>query len=320
MSSQYLFLLLLLGLAAAGYWIFIRSGGSSKKTASFGAFSKDLTQLARGGKLELFSGREEEIERMMHILMRKTKNNPLLIGQPGVGKTAIVEGFADRIAKGEVPDGLKNKQVLALDITSLVSDTKYRGEMESRLRKMLKDLEGMQGRAILFIDEVHMLDQLGGAEGSLNIADVLKPVLARGEVQVIGATTWNEYEQTIQKDQPLDRRFQPVMVDEPSPEEALAMLKHVRPAYELFHKVKIEDGALEAAVTLSRERIKNRYLPDKAIDVVDEASAKVAIEFSRREHGAPLGLVHHAAKLCENCVTAKDIEEVVESWVGSKKE
>jgi len=318
MSDASIFILIFALVAVFGWLIFFRS--SSKKTsAPFGGFSKDLTQLARDGKLELFAGRDEEIERMIHILMRKTKNNPLLIGQPGVGKTAIVEGLADRIVKGDVPDGLKEKRILSLDLTSLVSDTKYRGEMESRLRKMLTDLMQMQGKAILFIDEVHMLDQLSGAEGSLNISDVLKPVLARGEMQVIGATTWAEYERTIQKDQPLDRRFQPITVDEPSPEEALKMLQHIRPAYETFHKVKIQDEALEAAVKLSYERIKNRYLPDKAIDVVDEASAKVAIEFSRHEHGVPVGLIHMAVQTCENCVTVEDIQEVVDDWVGEAK-
>ncbi|MEK7529585.1 MAG: AAA family ATPase, partial [Patescibacteria group bacterium] len=305
-------------IAVVVWFVFFRS--SHKKSASaFGRFSRDLTQMARDGKLEMFSGREAEIERMTHILMRKSKNNPLLIGQPGVGKTAIVEGLADRIARGDVPDGLKDKQVLALDLISIVADTKYRGEMEARLKGMLHDLENVKSHAILFIDEVHMLDQLSGAEGSLNISDVLKPVLARGEVQVIGATTWSEYESTIKKDQPLDRRFQPVIVEEPTPKEALAMLKHVRSAYETFHKVTIEDEALEAAVSLSRKRIKGRYLPDKALDLIDEASAKVAIELSRREHGSPFGIVHAAAKVCENCVTAKDIEEVVNDWVGDGK-
>ena len=198
MSDSLLFVLVLILVAAGGFFVFFRRP-SSKKPASFGSFSKDLTQLAREHKLELFFGREEEIERMIHILMRKTKNNPLLIGQPGVGKSAIVEGLAGRIASGDVPEGLKDKQLLSLDLTSIVSDTKYRGEMESRLRRMLAELQGMQGRAILFIDEVHMLDQLSGAEGSLNVSDVFKPVLARGEVQVIGATTWAEYERTIQK-------------------------------------------------------------------------------------------------------------------------
>lgn len=318
MSQSLQYVLALVLIAVVGWFLlFRRSRGKPHK--AFGRFSKDLTQLARDGKLELFSGREEEIERMTHILMRKSKNNPLLIGQPGVGKTAIVEGLADRIAHGDVPDGLKDKQVLALDLVSIVADTKYRGEMEARLRGMLQDLENIKSRTILFIDEVHMLDQLSGAEGSLNISDVLKPVLARGEMQVIGATTWAEYESTIKKDQPLDRRFQPVIVEEPTSKEALAMLKHVRSAYEAFHKVTIEDEALEAAVSLSRKRIKNRYLPDKAIDLIDEASAKVAIDLSRKEHGVLFGIVHAAAKICENCVTAKDIEDVVNDWVGDGK-
>lgn len=317
--QDYLNYLVAIVLVAIAVWFVFFRSSRGKSPKAFGRFSKDLTQMARDGKLELFSGREEEIERMTHILMRKSKNNPLLIGQPGVGKTAIVEGLADRIACGDVPDGLKDKQVLALDLISIVADTKYRGEMEARLKGMLHDLENVKSRAILFIDEVHMLDQLSGAEGSLNISDVLKPVLARGEMQVIGATTWSEYENTIKKDQPLDRRFQPVIVEEPTPKEALAMLKHVRPAYEAFHKVTIEDEALEAAVSLSRKRIKNRYLPDKAIDLIDEASAKVAIDVSRKEHGVSFGIVHAAAKACESCVTAKDIEEVVNDWVGDGK-
>src|SRR3989339_49184 len=317
MSDVTVFALVFLLVVSLGWVIFFRS--RSKTSSPFGGFSKDLTQLAREGKLELFSGRDEEIERMIHILMRKTKNNPLLIGQPGVGKTAIVEGLADRIVLGDVPDGLKEKRVLSLDLMSIVSDTKYRGAMEARLRQMLAELEGMQGQAILFIDEVHMLDQLSGAEGSLNISDVLKPVLARGEIQVIGATTWVEYERTIKQDQPLDRRFQPVIVEEPTAIETLAMLKHIRPSYEKFHGVKIEDEALEAAIRLSDKHIKNRFLPDKAIDVIDEASAKVSIEFSRT-HGAPLGLVHAAAKICENCVRVKDIEEVVNDWIGKKQQ
>lgn len=294
---------------------FVKKNGGRRKKTAFGVSLVNLTQLAVNGELDVVSGREKEIDRVIHIVMRRTKNNPLLIGQPGVGKTALVEGLAQRIAKGDVPETLKEKQILSLDLTSLISDTKYRGEMEDRLRKMLIELMGFQGKAILFIDEIHMLEQIGGAEGSLNVSDILKPTLARGEVQVIGATTWNEYANSIQKDLALDRRFQPVIVDEPSPEDALRMLEHVQKLYEQFHGVHISKEALEAAVTLSSTQIKNRYLPDKAIDVIDEACAKVAIEFSEQQHGAPLGLLHGASRDGKAQVTVEDVQEVIREWI-----
>jgi ATP-dependent Clp protease ATP-binding subunit ClpC len=281
--------------------------------------TEDLTEKARSGAFKDITGREDETERVIHIVMRKSKNNPLLLGQPGVGKTAIAELLAHKIAQGDVPEGIQKKTVLSLDLTSLVSETKYRGEMESKLKRLTQSLEAMQGSVILFIDEIHMLEQIGGAEGSLNISDVLKPALARGEVQVIGATTWNEYEQYIKPDQALDRRFQPVLVDEPTQEEALAILKHIRPSYEEFHKVKIADAALEAAVKLSDKKIEHRYLPDKAIDLIDEASAKVSIESSRKNKVA-MGAVHAAAKKAKNEVTKKEIEEVIDQWVIHTKE
>jgi ATP-dependent Clp protease ATP-binding subunit ClpC len=312
-----LFILAALALFVAAAWWYQRK----KETQSSRALlhTEDLTQKARAGAFKDITGRDDETERVIHIVMRKSKNNPLLLGQPGVGKTAIAELLAHKIAHGDVPEGLKGKTVLALDLTSLVSETKYRGEMESKLKRLTESLEAMLGSVILFIDEIHMLEQIGGAEGSLNISDVLKPALARGEVQVIGATTWSEYEQFIKPDQALDRRFQPVLVDEPTQEEALAIMRHIRPSYELFHKVKIADEALEAAVKLSDKKIEHRYLPDKAIDLIDEAAAKVSIEASRK-HQVAMGAVHAAAKTARKEVGKKDIEEVIDQWVIHSKE
>ena len=280
-----------------------------------GTFTQDITELARQKNLDPFAGREAEVERTIHILMRKTKNNPLLIGAPGVGKTAIVHGLAQLIAKDQVPEGLKNKKVLSLDLTALMSQTKYRGELETKIRALIESLEKQNRQVILFIDEVHMLVRTGSAEGSVNLSDVFKPAMARGDLQIIGATTWTEYTEFIKSDKALDRRFQPILVDEPTPIEALQILKTLRPEYEKFHQVKISDKALEAAVKLSDKKIKGRFLPDKAIDLIDEASAKVAIEVSRSHHGTTLGVVHAAAKNKTGKVTEKDIEDVVDQWI-----
>jgi ATP-dependent Clp protease ATP-binding subunit ClpC len=312
-----LLILLGLGLFVAAAWWYQRNK-ETKHSQSL-LHTDDLTQKARTGAFKDITGREEETDRVIHIVMRKAKNNPLLLGQPGVGKTAIAELLAHKIAHGDVPEGLKEKTVLSLDLTSLVSETKYRGEMEGKLKRLTQSLEAMQGKVILFIDEIHMLEQIGGAEGSLNISDVLKPALARGEMQVIGATTWSEYEEFIKPDQALDRRFQPVLVDEPTRVEALAILKHIRPSYEEFHKVKIADEALRVAVELSDKKIEHRYLPDKAIDLIDEASAKVSIEASRK-HKVAMGAVHAAAKKANGEVGKKDIEEVIDQWVIHSKE
>lgn len=289
----------------------------SKRT--FSELTVDVTQMAKDGKLDPFAGREAETDRTIHILLRRTKNNPLLIGAPGVGKTAIVHGLAQRIVVGDVPASLKNKRLLALDLAALLAETKYRGELEKRLRSLLQDLENKGDEVILFIDEIHMLVQAGGTEGALNVADVFKPALARGELQVIGATTWDEYAKYIRPDAPLDRRLQPVLVDEPSPEQALRILQSLRPAYEKFHKVSIPDVTLEAAVNLSDQKIKGRYLPDKAIDLIDEASAKVSVECSQAHHGVPMGIIHAAATdkkgEHEDIVTVEDIQDVVDQWV-----
>jgi len=293
-----------------------KSAKSSKRTAD--SLTIDLTEIARRDELDPFSGREEEIDRTIHIVLRRTKNNPLLIGEPGVGKTAIVEGLAQRIADGEVPDALKDKRILSLDINSLVSETKYRGELESRLKALTETLEDSERQTILFIDEIHLIEQIGGAEGSLNIGDVLKPALARGEVQIIGATTWSEYLQYIKPNAALDRRFQPVLVDEPTQKQALEMLRGIKKTYEDFHDVKITDRALEAAVALSDKKIKNRFLPDKAIDLIDEAASKVAIEASMK-HKVPLGVVHAASKNKKGIVGVGDIKDVVDQWVIHSK-
>ena len=263
------------------------------------------------------SGRDQELERVIHILMRRVKNNPLLIGEPGVGKTAIVEGLAHKIVNGQVPEALKSVRVLSLDLNELMSGTHLRGELEGRLKRLLQMLHTQAKEVMLFIDEIHLLEEMGKTEGALSISDVLKPAMARGDIRIIGATTWQEYEKHIRADQALDRRLQPVLVDEPNPKQALAILRSVRHVYEEFHHVTISDAALEAAVTLSHDNIKRRFLPDKAIDLIDEAGAKVAID-AEREHHIPLGLVHAAAKKQKTgVVEVKDIEEIVKQWTHS---
>ena len=250
----------------------------SEQKSALEEFTVNLTALARQGKLDPVIGRDNEIRRVMQILSRRTKNNPVLLGDPGVGKTAIVEGLAQRIAKGDVPDTLKNKEILALDIASLVAGSAYRGEFEKRIKNLLKEIEKGEGKYILFIDELHTLVGAGGAEGAVDAANILKPSLARGQLRAIGATTVKEYRQYIEKDPALERRFQPVYVDEPSPEDTIAILRGIKEKYEVHHGIKISDDALIAAVNLSVRYITDRYLPDKAIDLIDEAAAAVKIE------------------------------------------
>ncbi|MCS7241543.1 ATP-dependent Clp protease ATP-binding subunit [Candidatus Caldatribacterium sp.] len=246
------------------------------RTPVLDEFSRDLTQLALERKLDPVIGREREIERVIQILSRRTKNNPVLIGEPGVGKTAIVEGLAQKIVKGEVPEILKGKRVVSLDLAAVVAGTKYRGEFEKRLKKIISEIVQTK-EVILFIDEVHTLVGAGAAEGAIDAANILKPALARGELQAIGATTITEYRKYIEKDSALERRFQPVYVDEPSVEVTIAILKGIRERYEDHHKVRITDEALEAAAKLSQRYIADRYLPDKAIDVMDEAASRVRL-------------------------------------------
>ncbi len=241
-------------------------------------YSRDLTQLAREGKLDPVIGRNEEIRRVMQVLSRRTKNNPVIIGEAGVGKTAIVEGLAEKIVAGDVPESLKSKRVIALDMGALVAGSKFRGEFEERLKAVMDEIRRAQGEIILFIDEVHTVVGAGAAEGAIDASNMLKPALSRGELQCVGATTLDEYREHIEKDAALERRFHPVYIDEPSVEDTIEMLKGLRPRYEAHHKVKITDEALAAAAELSERYISDRFLPDKAIDLIDEAASKLHID------------------------------------------
>src|SRR5258706_1608348 len=241
-------------------------------------YGRDLTALAQQGKLDPVIGRDEEIRRVIQILSRRTKNNPVLIGPPGVGKTAIVEGLAQRIVRGDVPEGLKNKRIVALDMGALVAGAKYRGEFEERLKAVLKAVQDAQGEIILFIDELHTVVGAGAAEGAMDASNLLKPMLARGELHCIGATSLDEYRKHIAKDAALERRFQPIMVDEPTVEDTISILRGLKERYELHHGVRIKDAALVAAAVLSHRYIADRFLPDKAIDLVDEAASKLRME------------------------------------------
>src|SRR4030081_1054764 len=246
--------------------------------ASLEKYARDLTELARRQKLDPVIGRDEEIRRVMQILARRTKNNPVLIGEPGVGKTDIVEGLAQRIIAGDVPDVLKTKRLVALDLAALVAGAKYRGEFEDRLKAVLKEITEAEGQIILFIDELHTLVGAGAAEGAMDASNMLKPALARGELRAIGATTLNEYKKHIEKDPALERRFQPVLVNEPTVEDTISILRGLKERYEVHHGVRIKDAAILAAATLSHRYISDRFLPDKAIDLIDEAAAKLRTE------------------------------------------
>jgi ATP-dependent Clp protease ATP-binding subunit ClpB len=251
---------------------------AEEKYQALERFGRDLTELARRGKLDPVIGRDDEIRRVIQVLSRRTKNNPVLIGEPGVGKTAIAEGLAQRIVSGDVPEGLKNKRVIALDIGGLVAGAKYRGEFEERLKAVLKEIADSEGEIITFIDEMHTIVGAGGAEGAVDASNMLKPMLARGELRVVGATTLDEYRKYVEKDAALERRFQPILIGEPTVEDTIAILRGLKERYEVHHGVRIQDSALVAAAVLSNRYISDRFLPDKAIDLVDEAASKLRIE------------------------------------------
>ncbi|HQU18523.1 MAG TPA: ATP-dependent Clp protease ATP-binding subunit, partial [Fimbriimonadaceae bacterium] len=279
------------------------SSSSGNKTQTLDEFGRDLTELAREGKLDPVVGRHQEIERVMQILTRRTKNNPCLIGEPGVGKTAIAEGLALRIVSGDIPDLLKNKRLVALDLAGLVAGTKYRGEFEERMKKVMEEVRRSEGQVILFIDELHTLVGAGAAEGAIDASNIMKPALARGELQCIGATTQDEFRKYIERDAALERRFQAVKVREPSLDEAKDILKGLRERYEAHHKVEITDDAIEAAVSLSNRYISDRSLPDKAIDLIDEAASRVRLQQSL----PPIDIRQDRAKLKK---LVEDIEHV----------
>jgi ATP-dependent Clp protease ATP-binding subunit ClpB len=290
-------------------------------------YAKDLTELARRGKLDPVIGRDEEIRRVIQVLSRRTKNNPVLIGEPGVGKTAIVEGLARRIVSGDVPDGLRDKRVISLDLGSMLAGAKYRGEFEDRLKAVLKEIEESNGQIVLFIDELHTLVGAGAAEGAIDASNMLKPALARGELRAIGATTLNEYRKYIEKDAALERRFQIVYVGEPNVEDTIAILRGLKERYEAHHNVRIKDAAIVAAATLSHRYISDRFLPDKAIDLVDEAAASLAIqigsvptEIDQLEREATSLEIERAALKRETDTNSKGRMEVVERELARLRE
>ena len=256
----------------------VQSQSADDNYQALAKYARNLVEDARQGKLDPVIGRDEEIRRVLQSLSRRTKNNPILIGEPGTGKTAIVEGLAERIVRGDVPENLKNKQVFSLDMGALLAGAKYKGEFEERLKAVIKEVTHSEGNIILFIDEIHTLVGAGGGEGAMDAANILKPALARGELRAIGATTLNEYQKYFEKDKALERRFQTVMVDEPDEVDAISILRGLKERYENHHKVRIQDDACIAAVKLSERYITDRFLPDKAIDLMDEAAAKLRME------------------------------------------
>src|SRR5574343_291915 len=260
----------------------VTSASAEETYNSLNKYAKNLNELARTGKMDLVIGREEEIRRVLQILTRRTKNNPMLVGEPGVGKTAIAEGLAHRIVDGDVPENLKDKIVYSLDMGALIAGAKYKGEFEERLKAVVKEVTSAEGDIVLFIDEIHTLVGAGGGEGAMDAANILKPALARGELRAIGATTLDEYQKYFEKDKALERRFQKVMVDEPSPEDTIAILRGLKSKYELFHGVHITEEAILAAVNLGARYITGRFFPDKAVDLIDEAAAGLKISLENK--------------------------------------
>src|SRR5687767_6653061 len=258
----------------------VKAQTHSQEYNELNKYAKNLNELARQGKLDPVIGRDEEIRRTLHILSRRTKNNPILVGEPGVGKTAIAEGLAHRIVNGDVPENLKSKIIFALDMGQLIAGAKYKGEFEERLKAVIKEVSTSEGEIIMFIDEIHTLVGAGGGEGAMDAANILKPALAKGDLRAIGATTLNEYQKFFEKDKALERRFQKVFIDEPSVEDAISILRGLKDRYETHHHVRIKDEAIIAAVELSHRYITDRFLPDKAIDLIDESAAKLRLEMN----------------------------------------
>lgn len=319
-------ILALVFFAALAYYFHTQQTPPKEKHLNLDDLTVDLTQRARDGKLDPVVGMDHVVQRLLHVIARKQKNNPLLIGEPGVGKTAAVEGLAHAIATKTAPKQFQNKTILSLNTSVLLADTKYRGELEERLQALLHQLETQSRRMILFVDEIHTLQQAKGSEGSMDIADILKPALSRGDLTVIGATTWQEYERYIKPDGALNRRFQPVLVEEPSRDTAVHILEGVKDTYESFHGVCIPKASVRAAVDASMQFIHDRYLPDKAFDVIDEACAKVSLEHAQPSHGAPLGVLHAASAYAAECggdspvVTEEIIHSIASEWNDHREE
>jgi len=306
--SQWIWIIVILA-AVVFYFIYKKKDDNKEfKGSALSLFSKDLTQEAREKKLDPVIGRKEEITRVIQILSRRSKNNPILIGKAGVGKTAIVEGLAQRIIDGSVPVELRSKRVFVLDISEMVSGTKYRGEFEQRMKALMAEITSANRNIILFVDEIHLLISAGGAEGAIKAEDIFKPALARGDLQMVGATTLGEFNEFIKKDVTLERRFQPVFVDEPSEKDTKLILLGSKEKFEKFHNVVIMDDAITAAIKLSKIYLKDRNFPDKAIDLIDEACSKVKLETVEKGSGAK-----------RPKVTAKDVRDVIKYYKKSKK-